>query len=136
MRRKKGAAAPGAPTDPHREPHRGIDEQVNALEQERLRSNVSERLIRSLTDLKQELSATAERNRRRIERLHGQLRAIPEAERTAFLATMHADLEHLLAAYWSFVASSVFPSSAGGDSVQDPASITEELEPFSELLFT
>ena len=48
------------------------------------------------------------------------------------MATMHADLERLLAAYWFFAASSVFPTTV---SVEDPASITEALEPFSELLF-
>jgi hypothetical protein len=136
MRAKKGAATRASPTNLHREPRRGIDDQLNALEQERLRSAVSERLIESHADQKQELAGTLERNRRRIERLEGQLRAIPDAERTAFLATMHADLERLLAAYWFFAASSVFPATVVGTSVRDPAAtITESLEPFSELLF-
>ena len=131
MPRRKGAAPPAAPALADASP-RGIDEQVNALEQERLRSAVSERLVGSMNDLRRELDSTLERNRRRIERLDGQLRAIPESERTAILATMHADLERLLAAYWFFAASSVFPASP---SVEDPASITEALEPFSEVLF-
>ena len=135
MRTKKGAGRRASPDHLDREPHRGIDDQINALEQERLRSAVSERLIRSLADQKLELSGTLERNRRRIERLEGQLASIPEAERTALMATMHADLERLLAAYWFFAASSVFPAASVGTSVRDPASITEALAPFSELLF-
>lgn len=131
MPKKKGVAVTAAP----KERASGVEAQINALEQERLRSSVSERLVRSLADLKQELAAVTERNRRRIERLKDQAQAVAEPEQVATLCTLHADLERLLAAYWFFLTAESFPSLTGPPSVRDPASVTEALEPFSELLF-
>jgi hypothetical protein len=131
MRKKKSAVEITAP--PPNVTGGGIEAQVNAIEQERLRATVSERLVRSPNDLRQELAATSERNRRRIERLEQTFRLVPDPERIAILATLHADLEQLLAVYWFFIAAQTF--TAPSNSIRDPAIVTESLEPFSELLF-
>jgi hypothetical protein len=111
------------------------DEQRNALEQERLRSTISELLIRSVADLRRELTSVTERNRIRFDRIRDQLSAIREGERTALLITFHTDVEQILAAYWFFLTSQKFPESTNSPSVPESVSVTEVLEPFREFLF-
>ena len=53
MPRRKGAAPRAAPEPIDSASRRGIDDQINAMEQERLRSAVSERLFGSMNDLRQ-----------------------------------------------------------------------------------
>jgi hypothetical protein len=131
MRKKQSAA----PSTARKETRRGTEHQINAIEQERLRAAVSELLIRSRADVRQELSSIVDRNRRRIERIQSGMNKVPEAERVAVLATMHADLEGLLAAYWFFITAQSFPVETAGSSVRDPVCVAESIAPFSELLF-
>ena len=131
MRKKKSATKDTAPIPRHR----STDDQVNALEQERLRSTVSDLLIRSLAELKRELAAVTERNRQRFDRFRDHASSVPEAERTALLITLHTDVEQMLAVYWFFVTSGSFPPLTSSPSVRDPAFVSETLEPFREFLF-
>ena len=130
MRKKKAAVVVTAP----KEKARGIEDQMNAMEQERIRVAVSELLIRSRAEVRQDVISVTERNRSRIERIRSGMNIVPEAEQMALLAVMHADLEKLLAVYWFFITATSFPKQAT-PSVHDPVVVEEAMQPLSELLF-